>query len=90
MLTITKMDPLLSRSEVERLAETALAGLVISGVRLVPLRAALALLLGGLRVRVVCEGRTKDARRTHVPPRTVRCLRAPAVGHTTKGGSRHG
>lgn len=85
-----KISALLPRGAMDSIAGHGLARLVISGVRLLPFRAALGLLLSGVRVKERYEGSKKEVRRTSEPRRNAPPTRAARAGQSGKGGSYHG
>lgn len=90
MSEMNKIQALLASGAVQSVARTGVARIAIDGVRLLPFRVALGLLISCIRVNRKDEGGKKDPSRTVA--RTRRATGTPGcrASRQAKGGLHHG
>lgn len=91
MSQINKLSALLASDAIKQVADTGVDQLAIAGLRVQPFRAALGLLLAGIRVKKMLGGSSQAPRRKSGGGRRPKpCRRAPRTAQSGKGGSYHG
>ncbi len=90
MSQINKLSALLASDAIKQVADTGVDQLAIAGLRVQPFRAALGLLLAGMRLKSYSERSKKAVRRKPEGCRPQTARRTPVVPQLRKGGSHHG